>query len=251
MALQAGPVVVLTREREDNLPLARELASRGVPVLEIPCLATRYLEPAELHAVPAAVAFTSRRGVRGLLRLPLHARLLSGEPVPLVCAVGSATADALLASGFPAGIVAEPPSGESLAEALAARLPNGARVALVRGNLRAGGMDEALERAGFVLLPVVVYENLAPDIPAMAPCPVAAVFAASPSAARRLLGANPWLRKASFVAIGATTEKALRDLGVRSVETAGPDHVAWVKALCAAWQAALRLERPANGEEPE
>ena len=251
MALPSGPVVVLTREREDNLPLALELASRGVPVLEIPCLATRYLDPAELPAAPAAVAFTSRRGVRGLLRLPLYARLLSGEPAPLVCAVGGATADALSECGFPAGVVAEPPSGESLAEALAARLPNAARVALVRGNLRAGGMDEALERAGFVLLPVVVYENLAPDIPAMAACPVAAVFAASPSAGRRLLGANPWLRKASFVAIGATTEKALRGLGVLSVKTAGPDPRAWVKALCAAYQAALPLERAAHGEETE
>jgi uroporphyrinogen-III synthase len=104
-------------------------------------------------------------------------------------------------------------------------------------------MDQELERAGFVLLPVVVYENLAPDIPAVAPFPVAAVLAAAPSAARRLLGANPWLTNASFVAIGATTEKALRDLGVRSVATVGPGFGAWVTALCEACKAAKTPEK--------
>ena len=155
MAVQAGPAVVLTREQEDDHPLARELARRGVPVLEIPCMATRYLAPAELPSDVAAVAFTSRRGVRGLLRLPQGRQFILGNLHPFLCAVGPATAAALAEAGLAADIVADPPNGEALARALVGRLRRGARIVLARGNLRAGGMEEALEMAGYRLLPLV------------------------------------------------------------------------------------------------
>lgn len=221
MAVPAGPAVVLTREPEDNRELAAELARRGIPVREIPCLATRYHQPAEVPGRADAVVFTSRRGVKGLLLLPGRIRLLSVSPPPLLCAVGKATAEAIQAGGLGVDIIADPPTGEVLAQALTARLPAGRRILLVRGNLRAGGLDEALERAGYEIVGVEVYENSAPDVPAVAPFPVAAVFAASPSAARRLLEANPWLRERPFVGIGPTTEKALRELGVGRVVVAG------------------------------
>jgi uroporphyrinogen-III synthase len=214
-------------------------------------MATRYLEPAEIPAGASAVAFTSRRGVRGIMRLPVHGRLLSGEPGPLICAVGAATAALLRENGFPAGLVAEPPSGLALAEAISTRLRRGDRVVLVRGSLRASEMDQELERAGFQLLPLTVYENIDPEVSAVAPFPVAAVFAAAPSAARRLLGANPWLRKAPFVAAGAVTKKAIQDLGVVSVTAAGPSLESLVDALCEAFQAAERSERRHIGKEQD
>jgi uroporphyrinogen-III synthase len=252
MAVPSGPAVVLTREPEDNLALARELESRGVPVREIPCMATRWRDPGEYPEGAAAVVFTSRRGVKGLRLLPLHARIFSGEPGgPLICAVGKATAEQLRECGFHPDIVADPPSGLALARALSARLPRGGSVVLVRGNLRAGEIDRELELAGFTLLPLVVYENVDPDVPVMTPFPVAAVFAAAPSAARRLLAANPWLREAPFVAIGDVTEKAVRDLGVTSVAAVGPGLDDLVEALWGAFKAAGKADsRGRLGIEP-
>jgi uroporphyrinogen III methyltransferase/synthase len=250
MAVSSGPVVVLTREAEDNQPLALELQVRGVPVLEIPCVATRFLVPGELPDRIAAVAFTSRRAVAGLLRLPQGRQFLLGDPRPLLCAVGPATAAALAEAGFPADIVADPPRGEALAKALVGRLQGGLRIALARGNLRAGEMDEALESAGFTLMPLVVYENAEPRVPSVSPVPVAAVFVASPSAGKRLLEANPWLRGSPFVAIGPTTGSALRALGILRVQTVAMDRTAWIDALCAAYESALRLRNAADGKEP-
>ncbi|MDP2907697.1 MAG: uroporphyrinogen-III synthase [Nanoarchaeota archaeon] len=243
MALPSGPAVVLTREREDNVELSTALREAGVPVLEIPCVETRYIRPEKLPAGVDAVVFTSRRGVRGLFLLGNRSELLPGEKTPVICAVGKATAEALAEEGFASGIVAEPPRGEVLAKLLTGRLPAGARVAVVRGNLRAGGLDEALERAGYRLEPVMVYENIKPEIPALEPVPVAAVFVASPSAGKRLLEANPWLKSCDFLAIGPTTAAALGELGVKFVEALEPDPEGWSEAICKAYRRAVDCQR--------
>ncbi len=240
MALPSSPAVVLTRQGEDNAELAAALRKRGVPVFEIPCLATRYCKPARLPERVDAVAFSSPRGVRGLVRAGLAEGLLRVDPVPLKGAVGRATADELRKAGFEVDLVADPPEGRVLAGLLIDALAPGARVATVRGNLRAGEMDELLVEAGMVLEPVEVYENIAPEIPRLEPFPVAAVFVASPSAGRRLLGANPWMRDCPFYTIGSTTASAHRDLGVSAVERIGAGFDAWVEALCAARTRAVR-----------
>ena len=191
MALPPGPVVVLTREPEDNLELGRQLAERGVPVLEIPCVATKFLvPPAPLPHECGAVAFLSRRGVAGLVRLAGWERFLSAVPV---AAVGRATAAALAAVGIRVALVADPPTGEVLATKLLERVHKGASwtVAVVRGTQSVGAFDEVLTRAGVTVRSVEVYENVEPEIPALAPRPVAAAFVASPSAARRLLAYQP------------------------------------------------------------
>ncbi len=239
MALPAGAAVVLTRERADNAPLREALVARGVPVVEIPCVATVFV-PATLPAGPfAAAAFTSRRGVLGLERAGLVEPLLAAGPGggrPRIACVGAATAAELRRVGAEAEIVADPPTGEALARALAAHLAPGSAAALVRGNLSAHDIEGDLRRAGIGCSPIVVYENVAPEVPALRPFPVAAVVVASPSAARRLLAANPWLAAAAFAAFGATTERALRDLGATRVHLTGtalPEQVARLEALCA------------------
>jgi uroporphyrinogen-III synthase len=155
-----------------------------------------------------------------------------------VGAVGEATAAALAEAGWTADLVADPPLGEELARLLQAKLEAGARIATVRGNLRAGRMDAILAEAGFELVPVEVYENAAPEVPGLEPFAVAAVFAASPSAARRLLAANPWMAGVDFVAIGPTTAAALEGLGVTRVTQAGKDFDSWVAALTGAHERA-------------
>lgn len=245
MDMPSGPVVVLTRESRDNLDLAKALLQRGVVVREIPCVSTRYIQPQRLpEARIDVVTFSSRRGVRGVVEQDLVNRLIPEKDRPLVAAVGRATARELESAGIAVDLVADPPRGVVLAHEIMKEIEPPASVAAVRGDLRAGGMDEALEQAGFWVEPVIVYENVGPDIPRLEPSPVAAVFVASPSAARRLVDKNPWIKGAHFCAIGPTTAAALRDLGVGAVEEVGTQMDAQVEALCAAHRRAVESDGP-------
>lgn len=251
MGVPAGPAVVLIREPEDNRELAGLLEASGVPVRQIPCLATRYVEPGALPEQIEAVTFSSRRGVAGLRLSSAGPAWMARLGAAQVGAVGAATAAALDEAGWPADLVADPPLGEELARRLLSSLGAGSRVAVVRGNLRAGGMDAILTGAGLELCPVQVYENVAPEVPQLEPFAVAAVFAASPSAARRLLAANPWMAGQAFVAIGPTTATALSEMGVARIEQAGKQPAVWQATLVAAHRRAVEnqtLEHPQ--EEP-
>lgn len=228
------PAVLLTREPPDNRPLRQALAARGVAVVELPCVATAYLQPPAPAPGAAAVTFSSRRGVRGLVRAGLAASVLDAAPRPLLGAVGAATAAELAAAGWQAELVADPPEGEVLAGMLVERLRPGARVLAVRGKLRAGGLDAVLRRAGLEVDSLEVYANEEPRVEQRPAFPLAAVFIASPSAARRLLAANPWMRSARFFCIGRSTERALAELGAARVERIGADRQRWVEALCTA-----------------
>jgi uroporphyrinogen-III synthase len=235
--MHARPAVVLTRESADNEELARALERRGACVRQIPCIATRYRSPgaAEIEALAAAgpvaaLAFTSRRAARGWARWKDRPDVGGA----IVAAVGRATAAELGSLGLEASLVADPPRGDVLAGLLAGRLERGAVVASVGGEQRAGGLVEGLGAAALVERTLTVYSNDAPDVPALEPFDVAAVFVASPSAARRLLAAMPWMRSCPFVSIGPTTTGALRGLGVRRIEEPGPDPGQWQEALAAA-----------------
>lgn len=244
MAEQTRPFVVLTRSQDDNRELADHLQRRGVPVLEIPCIAVRPVMPDALPERVDAVVFTSRNGVSGLVEQGLWKRILAridettprGRPDPLVGAVGMGTSARLTEYGIEADFVADPPEGEVLARQMIEKLGSGRAIVIVRGNLHAGKLDEMLEEAGHQLFPIQVYENVPPQVPSVEPVPIAAVFVASPSAARRLLEKNAWLHGARFFAIGNTTEEALRGLGIRSVETIGSALTDWVESLCRAYK---------------
>jgi uroporphyrinogen-III synthase len=240
MDMPSGPVVVLTRESEDNLDLAKALLERGVMVREIPCISTRYIMPQRLPGAQSdVVTFSSRRGVRGVVRRDLVGRLVPEENRPLVAAVGQATAKELDSAGIEVDLVADPPKGTVLARLIMKAIEPPASIAVVRGNLRAGGMDAALEAVGFRVEPIIVYENVGPDILRLEPAPTAAVFVASPSAARRLVDKNPWIKGVHFCAIGPTTAAALAELGIGSVEEVGTDMDAQLEALYQAHRRAV------------
>ncbi len=235
--MPSRPCVVLTREPRDNAPLARALGARGVPVRELPCAATRLLPAAAPTSAPAAVAFASRRGVEGFLAAGL-APLLDARSGALVAAVGPATAEALEAAGIEVSMVAEPATGEALAEALDARLPAGVAVLLPRGRLP-GRLDAALAALGRAVEVVEVYDNPTPELPELPPFPVAAVFVAAPSAAERLLARLPWMIDRPFLAIGPTTLEALERLGVAEILGQSAVHEEQVRLLEDAWRRAV------------
>jgi uroporphyrinogen-III synthase len=231
-----SPCVVLTREPEDNLLLAHALTRRGVPVRELPCVRTRFTVPQVPTEPPAAVAFASRRAVRGYVLAGLHERLSSGAERPLVAAVGEATQAELASAGIPVDLVAVPPTGRALAQALHARLSSDGVVLVPRGSLAGGGLEPELESLGRAFLPLPVYANEAPTLAPLPLFPVAAVFVAAPSAARRLLGHAPWLREHPFLAIGPTTAVALAELGVQRILGPAMGLAAQVELLEAAWR---------------
>jgi uroporphyrinogen-III synthase len=241
--VSSRPCVVLTREPEDNRRLAQALAERGVPVREIPCVQTRWLQPALPLGPFAAVAFASRRAVGGLLRAGMDPGWLQRRPRPLVAAVGEATRQALQDEGISVDLVAEPPTGRALAEALHARLPAGAVVLVPCGSTPGGGLEPGLRALGRPFESLPVYANDAPEGAPLEPFPVAAVFVAAPSAARRLLERAPWLRERPFLAIGPTTATALAELGVREVLGPAMDteaQLAQLLAACASASSPLR-----------
>lgn len=211
------PCVVLTREPEDNRALAAALGARRVPVRELACTRTLYLVPDRVPPRTPAVAFASRRAVRGFLDAGLAEHALGGATPPIVAAVGAATRRELERAGVAVDLVAEPETGHALADALDACLEPGLAVAVPCGSLAGGGLLPRLSRLGRPVVPVAVYANLAPPIEALAPFPVAAAFVAAPSSARRLLEALPWMVEVPILAIGPTTSAALESCGVRRV----------------------------------
>ncbi len=237
--MSSSPCVVLTREPEDNRPLARALAEHGVPVREIPCARTRYLDAQAPGGPFGAVAFASRRAVRGFLRAGLAV-----DDGCLVAAVGEATRAELDAGGLAVDLVAEPPTGRALAERLHTQLPADASVLVPRGNLAGGGLEPALAELGRPTVPLPVYTNEPGGQGAIEPFAVAAVFVAAPSAVERLLERAPWLRERPFLAIGPTTAAAARQRRVERVLGPAMSLDSQLELLVATWREQLGPSAP-------
>ena len=247
--MSSGPTVVLTREASDNAPLVESLEARGIPVCEVPCLQTRFLAPLDeqINGLPAAaenpvLVFTSRRGVEGFFRSqPLRAWFegaATGSPSRRVrvAAVGPSTGEALQQHGVTPWILAELPHAAGLAKKLVQCLSPDTPVVVVRGNLSMQILPESLRRARFPVFPLLVYENYESTIPALQPFSVLAVVVFSPSAARRLLASNLWMKSVRFVVPGSTSERAVREMGVEVILVCRPELAAVLSCLEQLWQ---------------
>lgn len=232
--------MALTRSHEDNAEVGALLECHGLSWISLPCIATRPLRPPDalLEELCAsgpldAVAFPSRRAVAALLEAPAVLRALGLRPQALlVAAVGPGTREALVERGWPVTLEPEEKTGAALAEALAQVLHAGARVLLPGGDRARPELPQGLRARGLVPLPLTVYAHVTDAPPPVIPIPPAVVLSASPSAAKAFLAGNPSLREVPFVAIGATTEAALRRLGATRVTRASrPTAEAMVEAL--------------------
>lgn len=220
-------LIVLTRREADNQALATQLEAHGLRCLSYPCIATHTVQPDDntllnlsANGSIAAIAFPSRGAVEGLYDQPelLAQLLLDGEPV--LGAVGPATAKALAARHRSPDLVANPATGTALAEALARRLGPGARVLIPGGDKQRPELPESLRAADLIPLPLQVYAHDDMEPEPLPPPPPTAVVCASPSAAQTFLRVNPALTTSAFVAIGPTTDQALRQLGATRITRA-------------------------------
>ena len=222
--MHAAPVVILTREHEDNLPLMDRLAALGIEILEYPCIASRIIPYAGGQLAGRdledfkVIAFASKRGVAGM-RLVADRLKYSGA---LLAAVGETTASAINdLLGRKADLIAEPQTGEGLARAIIGRLPSSAPVLYVQGNKGTGEFKKLLEANNFEVCDLVVYENYFPEmVPLEINQQAIAVFA-SPSAAEAFFETNMHLKDVvQSMAIGPTTEQALKSMGVKDIAVA-------------------------------
>jgi len=220
----AVATVVLTRQPADNEPLRRLLETRGLRVLEAPCLEVVFVEPTVEESAALlpldrydAALFASRNGVAGFFawREGRGDSRLRRRP-RLVGAVGPATAAALAERGWEADVIASPATGGQLARELLSRLRKASRVLAVRGRLSRGVAASALQAAGHAVATLTVYDNREPEVPRLGDS-VDAVVVASPSAAARFLAANPNAARAAFVALGPTTAAWLTEKNITAV----------------------------------
>lgn len=206
---------VLTRAREDNVALADELRSRGVRVVELPCVRTEPLEdPTSLRAAiftlepDDVLVLTSRAGADAVAAC-------GWTPSCDVAAVGRATADHARALGMRVSFMPSAPSGRALARELP--LPRG-DVLLARSDLADASLPRVLRHRGARVREVTAYRTVAQahgDIGAAVARIVdgdAILVVASPSAVDALCAAIDVavLRRARFVTVGPRTAEHVR-----------------------------------------
>lgn len=233
-----GSTVLLTRPLRQAAPLAKRLRGLGARVVCAPLIKTvppRSWAPVDgaLGRLDAydALAFSSANAVDAFFS---RARAVLGRTPPRprrLFAVGSATARALAARGWPAAAVPDRFEGGALARKMGR--VRGWRVLIPRAQEAREALPKALRRAGARLDMPVVYRTV-PDPRGVRALRTGAGAAAdwvalmSPSAVRQLFsslgseGARALLARARPASIGPVTSAALRALGAEPAVEARP-----------------------------
>jgi len=223
--MPARPVVVLTRETDDNLLLKDRLAEKGIDAISYPCVGFRSIPESEWKIESGrdldrfrVVVFTSRRGVTGFGEMDAFV----SDPRRFIGAVGRATADEIEKQfGEVADLVADPQTGEGLARSLTPHLDPGEVILHVRGSKSTGDFKTVLRESGFEVEELIVYESVRPELSPLNLEPGSLVVFASPSAARHYFDVNRSGKKRNqYVTIGPTTRRFLDDLGLERVTEA-------------------------------
>lgn len=147
----SGRAVFVTRPAHQAGALMAALQAKGYRAVLAPALELRFIEGADLALDGvAAIAVTSANGVAGLVRR-------TARRDAALFGVGAATAEAARAAGF-TRVDAADGDGAALAEWIATRLPQGARVAYPCAAEPAFDLAAALAPAGIGVDQVAVYE---------------------------------------------------------------------------------------------
>lgn len=245
-----GARVLLTRSPEDSGELARLIEQAGGGASSAPMIRIAPPEdPEPLRRVRenlgayGRIVLTSRHGARSLLE--------GQRPVPgvAIAVVGESTARAVRDLGWSVAHVSSGKGGAAVADELSAMGVSGESILYATSDLAGDALPQRLRDAGARVTVVEAYRTSPPEAsdPRMeqlvrdidAGRHDIAVFA-SPSAVRNFAGLFPTVgaypSALPAVAIGATTEKALKQAGARTVTTAAhPDAAGLFEAVVAAW----------------
>ena len=245
-----GRRVVVTRAAAQAGALSARLRELGADVLEMPATRIEPLDDAPLRAAVARLgeyawlAFTSQNAVRllwdALRAAGRDARALAGARV---CAVGSATADALLARGIAVDVLPDRFVAEGVLAALAGRGDvRGARVLYATAEGARDVLPAGLRELGAAVDVVPVYRSVPygagaePLREALAEGSVDLVTFTSASTVQgyvQAVGAE-LARRAPAASIGPITSEAARaagiDVGVEAAESSIPGLVAAIVA---------------------
>ncbi len=231
-----GQTVLVTRPRDTAGALSTKLREAGADVVSLPCIDTHaILDKSVQDAVDQLVlgkytwlVLTSVRGVSALFEAldntGLDARALS--KVKIAC-VGASTGEALAKHGIRADYTPEHYDGAHLGEGLADFLETSDCVLIFRAKNAAPGLTEALDAANVACKDVAAYETV-PVSDDRAAKEVSAKVAAeeigyaaftSASAVRAFAKAVPEAANSKIIAvcIGPSSEKAAKNLGLRTI----------------------------------
>lgn len=229
-----GKRIVVTRAIEQSRELVARLENMGATVLLFP--AVSFSEPSDTAELDRAIRslgefdwilFTSANAARFFARRCRRLGVESGQGGQYRCAaVGSATASAVAAEGFPVDYVAQEFSGNALARELCTDI-YGKKVILPRSERARSDLPDALKSAGAIVTEVVAYHTgglgvIEPEVMrAIQEAQVDVISFFSPSAIENMraeLGEEFLVRlgaKAAMAAVGPVTAAALRAAGLR------------------------------------
>jgi uroporphyrinogen-III synthase len=230
----AGKRIVVTRAVEQSRELLSRLESMGATVLLFP--AVSFSEPSDTAELDRVIRFlgkfdwilfTSANAARFFAH---HCRRLGVDPSQSgtyqCAAVGTATASAVAAEGFPVDHVAQEFLGTALAHELSASIA-GKKILLPRSERARPDLPDALKAAGAEVTEVVAYHTggvgvIEPVVMrAIQELQVDVIAFFSPSAIENMrgeLGDELLFRlgaKAALAAVGPVTAAALRSAGLR------------------------------------
>ncbi len=229
-----GRRIVITRAVEQAAELTDELRARGA--LPIECPTIEIVPPDDWGPVDRAIAeldtydwviFTSANAVRLFIERLLAAGRTEAElAARRICAIGPATAEALLGRHVRAELMPDDFRAEGIAEALRAEAGRGARFLLPRAAEAREVLPDTLRAAGGHIDVVCVYRTGVPSQGASAlaaafagPPPDAVIFTSSSTVRNfvELAGgrqrALDLVRDTAVAAIGPITEDTARSLG--------------------------------------
>ncbi|MGB6192714.1 MAG: uroporphyrinogen-III synthase [Terracidiphilus sp.] len=238
----AGRRILVTRAAHQAGRLSEGLRALGAEAAEVPVLEIR--PPASYEPLDAAlrrldtynwIIFTSSNTVQALAERIAALGIVPSSQVPLVAAIGSATADAARDAGFTVSLMPEQYVAESLVTALHGQV-DGRRFLLARAAAARDVIPDALRAAGAFVDAVDAYRNA---IPAGASGLLqqavrrgldAATFTSSSSARHlaevaRAAGIAFPLENVAAISIGPVTSETLRGLGWEPAAEASPHDI--------------------------
>jgi len=233
--------------------MAERLRALGAEVIDAPATRIEALDAAPLRAAVARlgsydwIAFTSQVAVdlfwAALREAGLDARAAAGRKL---CAVGPATADALLARGLAPDVVPQRFVAEGLLEALGSRSDvRGAEFLYIAAADARDALPAGLDRLGAVVDTVRAYRSV-PDVDgarvaadALERGEVDYVAYASGGAVKAFIDAvGESARRSAAACIGPITAAASREAGLTvAVESATSTTAALAEAIVADWSA--------------